>query len=80
MSILTGLRCDTPDCGSQAYLATDSVAHARDQAAHRYGWTHTAGLDHCHPCTIERTPDTPPLVAENFPTDDATRRTDQKPV
>lgn len=60
MSILIGLHCDTPGCGSQAHLAADSPAHARDQAAQRYGWTHTGDADHCRTCSSERATGSPP--------------------
>ncbi|MEV4749034.1 hypothetical protein AB0K21_21870 [Streptosporangium sp. NPDC049248] len=79
MSIRIGLHCDTPNCGARVYLTADSATHARTQATHRYSWTHTGNLDHCQTCTTTPTPDTL-LVAENFPTNNTTRRTDQKPV
>ncbi|WP_433235426.1 hypothetical protein ACQPYK_25320 [Streptosporangium sp. CA-135522] len=74
------IHCDTPSCGAVGHITATTPEQARRRAHNRYGWTHTAGLDHCRTCTTQRTPDTHPLVAENFPTNDATRRTDQKPV
>ncbi|MDP9843293.1 hypothetical protein J2853_002504 [Streptosporangium lutulentum] len=79
MSCLISLRCDTPRCGSHVYYVARSPVHAREQAALDRGWTYTAGRDHCRACTARRTPDAP-LVAEHFPTNNATRETGQKHV